>query len=61
MFPNSQTVFDLMNSCVKKGRVYQHTNPEKSWEEIQKLGLLKDVLESVSNFETKLLSDLDVD
>lgn len=50
-----------MNSCVKKGRVYQYANPEKAWEEIEKLGLLKEILESVTNFETKLLSDLDVD
>jgi hypothetical protein len=61
MLPNSQKVFDLMNSCVKKGRMYQNTNPEKAWEEIEKLGLLKEILESVNNFETKLLSDVDID
>jgi hypothetical protein len=61
MSSNSRAVFALMNSCVKKGRVYQYTNPEKAWEEIEKLGLLKEILESVTNFETKLLSDLDVD
>jgi len=50
-----------MNACVKKGRTYQHIDPEKTVQELEKLGILSEVLQSVTNFETKLLSDLDVD
>ena len=50
-----------MNACVKKGRAYQHTDPEKSMQEIEKLGILSEVLESVRNFESKLRSDMDID
>ena len=58
---NRQFLFDSMNACVKKGRRYQHVDPEKSMQEIEKLSILSEVLESVRNFESKLLNDLDVD
>ena len=58
---NRQFLFASMNACVKKGRKYQYINPKKSMQEIEKLGILSEVLESVRNFESKLLSDLDVD
>jgi hypothetical protein len=50
-----------MNVCVKKGRAYQHIDPEKSMQEIEKLEILSEVLASVRNFESKLLSDVDID
>jgi hypothetical protein len=58
---NVQLLFASMNACVKNGRKYQHINPAKSMLEIEKLAILSDVLESVRNFESKLLSDLEVD
>ena len=56
-----QFLFNSMNSCVKLGRAYQHIDPDRSMMEIEKLGILHEVLQSVTNFETKLLSDMDVD
>jgi len=58
---NRQFLFDIMNVCVKKGRTYQHIDPKKSMHEIEKLAILSEVLESVRNFESKLLSDVDID
>lgn len=58
---NRQFLFDIMNVCVKKGRKYQHIDPNKSMQEIEKLAVLSEVLESVRNFESKLLSDVDID
>ena len=58
---NRQFLFDIMNVCVKKGRKYQHIDPKKSMKEIEKLAILSEVLESVRNFESKLLSDMDID
>ena len=58
---NRQFLFDIMNACVKKGRKYQHVDPKISALEIDKLAILSEVLESVSNFESKLLSDVDID
>ena len=58
---NRQFLFDIMNACVKKGRKYQHIDSEKSMQEIEKLAILSEVLESVRNFESKLLSDVDID
>jgi len=58
---NRKFLFDSMNACVKKGRKYQHIDPEKSMQEIEKLSILREVLESVRNFESKLLSDLEID
>ena len=50
-----------MDVCVKKGRAYQHINPKISALEIEKLAILREFLESVRNFESKLLSDMDID
>ena len=58
---NVQRLFSSMNVCVKKGRAYQHIDPEKSMQEIEKLEILSEVLASVRNFESKLLSDVDID
>jgi hypothetical protein len=58
---NVQFLFDTMNVCVKKGRKYQHIDPKISSLEIEKLAILSEVLESVRNFESKLLSDMDID
>jgi hypothetical protein len=61
MSVNRQLVFDCMNTCVKQGRKFQYKNPKLAIVEIEKLGILRDILVSVRNFETKLLFDLDVD
>jgi hypothetical protein len=58
---NCQLIFDSMNSCVKKGRAYQHVDPDKTMQELEKLGILSEILGSLRNFESKLLSDMDVD
>jgi hypothetical protein len=58
---NRQAVFDMMNKCVKAGRQHQYTNPDRAVEELEKLKILHDVLKSVTNFEAKLVSDLDID
>jgi hypothetical protein len=58
---NRQFLFASMNACVKEGRKYQHVDPKKSMLEIEKLAILSEILESVRNFESKLLSDMDVD
>lgn len=61
MSVNRQLVFDCMNACVKQGRKFQYKNPDRAIKEIEKLGILRDILYSVRNFETNLLFDLDVD
>jgi hypothetical protein len=58
---NVQNLFASMNICVNKGRAYQHIDPEKSMQEIEKLAIISEVLASVRNFESKLLSDMDID
>ncbi len=58
---NRQFLFDVMNKCVKAGRFHQNTEPNRAIEELEKLALYHDILTSLTNFETKLLSDLDVD
>jgi hypothetical protein len=50
-----------MEICIELGRKYQRTDPDRSMEQIEKLKILHDVLKSVNNFESKLLSELDVD
>lgn len=50
-----------MHKCVKAGRLNQHTNLDKVLEEIEKLGILHDILMSVTNFELKLVTDHDID
>ena len=58
---NVQRLFASMNACVKKGRKYQHIDPKIATLEIEKLAILSEILESVRNFESKLLSDVDID
>jgi hypothetical protein len=47
--------------CLINGHKYVETNPDRSYEELEKFEILKDVLKSVTKFESKLVSDLDVD
>ena len=61
MSANRQFLFNAMNKCVKSGRFHQHTDPQRAIDELEKLCALHYVLKAVTNFETKLLSDLDVD
>jgi hypothetical protein len=58
---NVQLLFASMNACVKNGRKYQHIDPKISALEIEKLAILSEILESVRNFESKLLSDMEID
>ena len=58
---NCQFILNCMDVCVKKGRAYQHINTKISALEIEKLAILREFLESVRNFESKLLSDMDID
>lgn len=58
---NRQFLFNAMNKCIKEGRFHQHADPSRAMEELEKLAVFHDVLKSVTNFESKLLSDLDVD
>lgn len=58
---NRDFLFAAMNKCVRAGRFHQHTDPSRAMEELEKLCVFHDVLKSVTNFESKLLSDLDVD
>lgn len=58
---NRQFLFDAMNVCVKKGRMYQRSDPPRAVEELEKLAHFHSILNSVTNFESKLLSELDID
>ena len=58
---NVQRLFSSMDACVKKGSKYQHIYPKIASLEIEKLAILSEVLESVRNFESKLLSDMEID
>lgn len=57
MSVNSEFVFQSINKCVRNIR--SRTVPLS--DEIDKLEILREILHSVSNFESKLLSELDVD
>ena len=48
MSANRTILFSYINECIAK-------------QELEKVGLLHMILDSVSNFESKLLMDLDVD
>jgi hypothetical protein len=61
MSANRKFIIESMLTCVKNGRVFQYSDPEKTVAELEKLDILANILKSVSNFESKLLSDLDVD
>jgi hypothetical protein len=58
---NIKSIVNAMAICVKNGRDFQYIDPSLSMIEIEKLEILSEVLASVRNFESKLLSDLDVD
>jgi hypothetical protein len=48
MSANRTALFSYINTCIAK-------------QELEKVGLLHMVMDTVSNFESKLLMDLDVD
>lgn len=54
-------LFDAINVSIKIGRKYQHTDPQRAMDEIDKLALLSDILKTVTSFENKLVTELDVD
>jgi hypothetical protein len=47
--------------CLINGHKYVETNPDRSYEEIEKFEILSDILKSLTKFESKLVSNLDVD
>jgi hypothetical protein len=53
---NRLEVFGYISLCVKTSR-----DPKKAADCAAVLDILQEVLQSVTNFENKLLSDLDVD
>jgi hypothetical protein len=61
MSANYRKILEYMQWCLNMGRKYQHTDPDKSFAEIEKINILRDVLKSLTNFESKLVSELDVD
>ena len=50
-----------MNACLKAGRRYQTSDPHRAMDELEKVAVLSDILKLVTNFENKLVSDLDID
>lgn len=54
---NRKFLFEVVNSCIKKAREV----PTQSIEELEKVVILADILESLTNFETKLIDELDVE
>jgi hypothetical protein len=53
---NRLEIFGYISECVRMSR-----DPSKAADCAAVLAILQEVLQSVSNFENKLLSDLDVD
>lgn len=59
---SSEFLTHAMKTCVQRGRMYQHVNPESALKELEKLSVLYSTLQSLNSFESKLLSDcLDID
>ena len=50
-----------MKMCIQTGHQYKLTHPDRAMQEIEKLEILHEVLQSVTNFENQLVTDLDVD
>jgi len=61
MSVNRDFICDSMKMCIQTGHQYKLTNPDRAMQEIEKLEILHEVLQSVTNFENQLVSDLDVD
>ena len=61
MSVNRDFICDSMKKCIQIGRQYKLTNPDRAMDEIEKLGILHEVLHTVTNFEKQLVTDLDVD
>lgn len=61
MSVNRTALFNAMNASIKAVRQYKLTDPDRALDEIEKLGILHEVLTSVTNFEKQLLNELDVD
>ena len=54
-------ICDSMKKCIETGRHYKLTDPNRAMDEIEKLRILHEVLQTITNFENQLLSDLAVD
>ena len=50
-----------MNASLKAGRKYQTSDPPRAIDELEKLAVLSDILKLVTQFENKLVNDLDID
>ena len=61
MSHSRQTLFNYMNASLKAGRKYQTSDPPRAIDELEKLAVLSDILKLVTQFENKLVNDLDID
>jgi hypothetical protein len=61
MSVNRDFIFHTMKLCIQTGHQYKLTHPDRAIIEIEKLEILHEVLQSVTNFENQLVTDLDVD
>ena len=61
MSPGREMIVNAMEICLKAGRQYQTSDPHRAIEELGKLAVLSTHLRSLTNFEKKLVSDMDVD
>ena len=58
---NCRRLLRFLDMCLINGHKYVETNPGRSYEEIEKFEILSDILKSLTKFESKLVSNLDVD
>lgn len=58
---NCRKLVRCLDVCLINGHKYIETNPGRASEELDKFEVLSDILKSVTKFESKLVTDLDVD
>jgi hypothetical protein len=58
---NCRRLLRFLDMCLINGHKYVETDPDRSYEEIEKFEILSDILKSLTKFESKLVSNLDVD
>ena len=58
---NCKRLLRFLDMCLINGHRYVETDPERSCEELEKFEILSDILKSLTKFESKLVSNLDVD
>jgi hypothetical protein len=58
---NCKRLLRYLDMCLINGHKYIDTKPERSREELEKFEIMSDILKSLTKFESKLVSNLDVD